>query len=130
MESLIDSDISENVDQLVLNEECISGLTLPDELKEYSTSRDKIDICSDANIRVTLQKVYKPDELVLVFFLTNQSKGNLPVTNVVTSLEPPSNLRTSIDSSSDNRFVDEEIKPLSSVSIFHNNNNNNNKIIL
>ncbi|XP_031567499.1 AP-4 complex subunit epsilon-like [Actinia tenebrosa] len=115
IESLIDSDISEDVNRLALNEESVSALTVPDELKDYPTSRDKIDLSSDANIRVTLQKVYKPDELVLVVFLTNQSKGNLPVTNVVTSLNPPSNLRASFDSSSDNRFVDEEIKPLSSV---------------
>lgn len=93
-----------------------ASLLVPEELQQYPCVEDKIELCSDANLRVFLQKVYKPDELVLVLFLTNQSQGNSSITDIVTSLEPPSNLRAMFDSTNDNRFVDAELEPLSSVS--------------
>lgn len=115
-EHLLDTDIAEIVPSLNTDESSAASLMLPESLQEYPCAPEKIELCCDANLRVVLQKVYKPDELVLVVFLTNQSQGNLPITNLVTVFEPPSNLKASFDSTNDNRFVDAELGPLSSVS--------------
>ena len=50
------------------------------------------DMCNDANLRVTLTKVLKPDQLVLVIFLTNQKQTE--ITGVNLSIELPSNMKT------------------------------------
>lgn len=49
------------------------------------------DVCHDANLRVSLTKVLKPDHLVVVIFLTNQKQSEQ--SEVTLSIEPPSNMK-------------------------------------
>ena len=55
----------------------------------YHTALLSQDISQDANLRVSLTKVLKPDQLVLVLFLTNQKQAD--VTGVSLTIEKPSN---------------------------------------
>ena len=49
------------------------------------------DVCQDANLRVSLTKVLKPDHLVVVIFLTNQKQNEQ--SEVTLAIEPPSNMK-------------------------------------
>lgn len=49
------------------------------------------DVCHDANLRVSLTKVLKPDHLVVVIFLTNQKQSEQ--SEVTLAIEPPSNMK-------------------------------------
>jgi len=53
------------------------------------------DVCYDSNVRVSLTKVLKPDQLVVVIFLTNQKQSQQ--SGVTLSIEPPSNMKVSTD---------------------------------
>ena len=70
---------------------------------------ESVELCSDSNLRVTLRKVWKPDELVLVVFLTNQNQAGAIIRDVISVLEPPSNLTGSFDSSLTNKLQDDLI---------------------
>lgn len=65
-------------------------------------------MCCDDSLRVTVTKVMKPKELVLVLFLTNQKQTNL--VDVVTSIgqDISSNLKATLTNPhSDNTFIDQ-----------------------
>ena len=49
------------------------------------------DICRDAILRVSVTKVLKPDQLVVVLFVTNQKQAE--VTGVSVTMEKPSNTK-------------------------------------
>ena len=49
------------------------------------------ELCHDPNLRVSTTKVVKPDQLVLVLYLTNQKQSKL--SGVTLSVEPPSNTK-------------------------------------
>ena len=66
------------------------------------------ELCCDDSLRVTVTKVMKPKELVLVLFLTNQKQTNLA--DVVTSIgqDISSNLKATLTNPhDDNTFVDQ-----------------------
>ena len=60
------------------------------------------ELCCDDALRVTVTKVMKPKELVLVLFLTNQKQANL--VDVVTSIgqDISSNLKATLTNPHDN----------------------------
>ena len=113
--SLLDSEITETPHNVAITSDSL--MTLPSGLETSPHSRETIELCSDSNLRVSLQKVWKADELVLVVFLTNQSQNNAPLTDVTCVLETPSNLLASFDSGSNNRLQDNCIEPAMSVSM-------------
>ena len=49
------------------------------------------ELCQDANVRVTLTKVFKDNQLVLVFFLTNQKQERLSGVSLVVT--PPTTMK-------------------------------------
>ena len=53
-------------------------------------------MCQDANLRLSLTKVLKPDQLVLVLLMTNQTQKDL--SNVSLTLETPSNMKATTPS--------------------------------
>ena len=85
--------------------------SLPGDLINFPHSAEVFELCFDSNLRVTLQKVWKPLELVLVLYFTNQNQANVPIHNVSSVLQPPSNLIGSFDSSSNSNLHDESIGP-------------------
>ena len=107
---LLDDDISEQLHRLELTG--TPSASLPEDLVNFSHSPEAVELCFDSNLRVTLQKVWKPLELVLVLYLTNQNQANVPIHDVSSVLEPPSNLIGSFDSSSSHKLQDETIGPL------------------
>jgi AP-4 complex subunit epsilon-1 len=71
----------------------LTSLKVPDEyssLPVVSGWHSK-DVCQDASLRLSVTKLVKPDQLVLVLFLTNQKQASL--TGVSLSLKPSSNLQ-------------------------------------
>ena len=64
------------------------------------------DVCRDSNIRVSLTKVLKPDQLVVVIFLTNQKQSEQ--SGVTLTIEPPSNMKVSVRQFTE---VDADLKP-------------------
>lgn len=107
---LLDKDITEQIHRLELTG--TPSASLPEDLVNFPHSPDALELCFDSNLRVTLQKVWKPLELVLVLYLTNQNQANAPISDVISVLEPPSNLIGSFDSSTSNRLQDDTIAPL------------------
>jgi len=64
------------------------------------------ELCCDDTLRVTVTKVIKPKELVLVLFLTNQKQTNL--VDVITSVNTSSNLEAKLTNPHDsNSFLDQ-----------------------
>ena len=112
---LLDEEITERIHQLELTGP--SSASLPEDLVHFTHSPEAVELCFDSNLRVTLQKVFKPLELVLVLYLTNQNQANAPIHDVSSVLEPPSNLIASFDSSTNNKLQDECIGPLEWVRI-------------
>ncbi|XP_078360431.1 uncharacterized protein LOC144644775 isoform X2 [Oculina patagonica] len=107
---LLDEDITEQIHRLELTG--TPSASLPEDLVNFPHSPEALELCFDSNLRVTLQKVWKPLELVLVLYLTNQNQANAPISDVISMLEPPSNLIGSFDSSTSNRLQDDTIGPL------------------
>ncbi|XP_067037313.1 AP-4 complex subunit epsilon-1-like isoform X2 [Acropora muricata] len=87
--------------------------SLSDDLVDFPHSQEALELCSDCNLRVTLQKVWKPGELVLVLYLTNQNQASASISDVISALEAPSNLIALFDSSAGNKFQNDNIGPLS-----------------
>lgn len=112
---LLDEEIAERIHRLELTGN--PSASLPEELVNFPHSPEAVELCFDSNLRVTLQKVWKPLELVLVIYLTNQNQANAPIHDVNSVLEPPSNLIASFDSSTSNKLQDESIGPLEWVRI-------------
>lgn len=106
---LLDEEISEH---LRLELKGTPSASLPGDLINFPHSAEVFELCFDSNLRVTLQKVWKPLELVLVLYFTNQNQANVPIHNVSSVLQPPSNLIGSFDSSSNSNLHDESIGPL------------------
>lgn len=103
----------ENTDQLpCLELKGIPSISLPEDLVHFPHSSEAVELSCDNNLRVTLRKVWKPNELVLVVFLTNQNQVNAPIHDVTSVFEPPSNLISSFDSLPSNKLQDEKIGPL------------------
>lgn len=107
---LLDEEITERIHQLELTGP--PSASLPEDLVHFPHSPEAVELCFDSNLRVTFQKVFKPLELVLVLYLTNQNQANAPIHDVSSVLEPPSNLIASFDSSTSNTLQDECIGPL------------------
>lgn len=112
---LLDEEITERIHQLELTGP--PSASLPEDLVHFPHSPEAGELCFDSNLRVTFQKVFKPLELVLVLYLTNQNQANAPIHDVSSVLEPPSNLIASFDSSTSNTLQDECIGPLEWVRI-------------
>lgn len=112
---MLDEDITERIHRLELTG--TPSASLPEDLVDFPHSPEAVELCFDSNLRVTLQKVFKPLELVLVLYLTNQNQANAPIHDVSSVLEPPSNLIGSFDSSTSNKLQDESIGPLEWVGI-------------
>ncbi|KAK2565272.1 AP-4 complex subunit epsilon-1 [Acropora cervicornis] len=87
--------------------------SLSDDLVGFPHSQEALELCSDSNLRVTLQKVWKPGELVLVLYLTNQNQASASISDVISALEAPSNLIALFDSSAGNKLQNDNIGPLS-----------------
>ncbi|XP_019622254.1 PREDICTED: AP-4 complex subunit epsilon-1-like [Branchiostoma belcheri] len=86
--------------------------TLPEDLMKFPHSVEHVELCSDEVVRLTLCKVWKPEEFVVVIFLTNHS-GNRAVTDVCVKLEPSSNFQCSIGGAETSCIVEEKIAPCS-----------------
>ena len=52
------------------------------------------EACRDVNVRVTLTKVFKPDELVVVIHVTNQNQASLSA--VTMTIDPPSVMKAEL----------------------------------
>ncbi|XP_015753041.1 PREDICTED: AP-4 complex subunit epsilon-1-like [Acropora digitifera] len=87
--------------------------SLSDDLVDFPHSHEALELCSDSNVRVTLQKVWKPGELVLVLYLTNQNQASASISDVISALEAPSNLIALFDSTAGNKLQNDNIGPLS-----------------
>ncbi|XP_022795045.1 AP-4 complex subunit epsilon-like [Stylophora pistillata] len=107
---LLDVEITEHLPRLELKG--TPSASLPEDLINFPHSAEVVELCFDSNVRVTLQKVWKPLELVLVLYITNQNQANAPIHDVSSVLQPPSNLIGSFDSSSSSNLHDESIGPL------------------
>ncbi|XP_068743857.1 uncharacterized protein [Montipora capricornis] len=81
-----------------------TSASLPDDLAHFPHSPEAFELCSDSNLRVTLQKVWKPQELELVLYLTNQNQSNASISDVCSTLDPPSNLVALFNCSSENNL--------------------------
>ena len=112
---MLDEEITERIHQLELTGP--PSASLPEDLVNFPHSAEAVELCFDSNLRVTLQKVFKPLELVFVLYLTNQNQANASIHDVSSVLEPPSNLIASFDSSTSNKLQDESIGPLEWVRI-------------
>ena len=108
--ALLDEEITEQIHRLELTG--TPSASLPEDLVNFPHSPEALELCFDSNLRVTLQKVWKPLELVLVLYLTNQNQANAPILDVSSVFEPPSNLIASFDSSTSNKLQDDTIEPL------------------
>ena len=64
---------------------------IPEDLLEYPRSATHVELCSDANLRLSLIYVYKPNELIILFVLTNQSTYS--ISDLTLTIQPPSNLK-------------------------------------
>ena len=84
-----------------------TSASLPDDLAHFPHSPEAFELCSDSNLRLTLQKVWKPQELELVLYLTNQNQSNASISDVCSTLDPPSNLVALFDCSSENKLQNE-----------------------
>jgi AP-4 complex subunit epsilon-1 len=88
-------EISEPQGSLALNllETPLTSLRVPEEYSQFPivAGWESKDVCQDANLRLCMTKLLKPDQLVLVLFLTNQKQASL--TGVSLSLKPSSNLQ-------------------------------------
>ena len=107
---LLDEEIADQIQCLELTG--TPTASLPEDLAEFPNSSEAVELCCDSNLRVTLQKVWKPSELVLVLYLTNQNQASVSIRDVSSVLEPPSNLIGSFDSSSSNKLQDDSIGAL------------------
>lgn len=107
--TLLDSEITDQIHRLELTG--TPSASLPEDLVDFPHSPEATELCCDSNLRVTLQKVWTPHELVLVFFLTNQNQASAPICDVSSVLEPPSNLIALFGSSPTNKFQDDSIEP-------------------
>ncbi|XP_001641922.2 AP-4 complex subunit epsilon-1 isoform X2 [Nematostella vectensis] len=112
--SLLDTEMSDRLQTLTVSAASASSGTIPDSLREFPHTRDAQELCCDSNLRVTVHKVYKPHELILLLCLTNQ--GQSKVTDIVSILEPPSNLHAVLESKAENRICDAVLETLDSVS--------------
>ena len=61
------------------------------------------EACRDVNIRMSLTKVFKSDELVVVIHVTNQNQSSLP--SVALTITPPSVMKTQLVSESNMETV-------------------------
>jgi len=107
---LLDEEITDQLQSLELTG--TPSASLPAELADFPHSSEAVELCCDSNLRVTLQKVWKPRELVLVLYLTNQNQAGAPIHDVISVLEPPSNLIGLFDFSSINNLQDDIIGAL------------------
>ena len=112
---MLDEEITERIHRLELTG--TPSASLPEDLVDFPHSPEAVELCFDSSLRVTLQKVWKPLELVLVLYLTNQNQANAPIHDVSSVLEPPSNLIACFDSLASNKIQDESIGPLEWVRI-------------
>ena len=71
---------------------------LPRDFEQYKNEGIHV-ICEDTNIKLSIQKVYTPSDLTIVFYLINQSAGILR--DVFLNLQPPSNTISIFDESND-----------------------------
>jgi len=78
---------------LTLFENPVGSVRVPSEYASYPVipGWDNKDVCHDSNVRVSLTKVLKPDQLVVVIFLTNQKQSQQ--SGVTLAVEPPSNMK-------------------------------------
>jgi len=113
---LLDEEITDQLQSLELTG--TPSASLPAELADFPHSSEAVELCCDSNLRVTLQKVWKPRELVLVLYLTNQNQAGAPIHDVISVLEPPSNLIGLFDFSSINNLQDDIIGALEWVRTF------------
>ncbi|XP_066270284.1 AP-4 complex subunit epsilon-1-like [Branchiostoma lanceolatum] len=86
--------------------------TLPEELMKLPHSVEHVELCGDEIVRLSLCKVWKPEEFVVVIFLTNHS-GNRVVTDVCVKLEPSSNFQCYIGGKEASCIVEDKIAPCS-----------------
>lgn len=94
-----------------------SFLSLPEDLSQFPYTREFAELCADNNLRVAVQKVWKPAELVLVFAFTNQSQNHTRITDICCVLQAPSNLKISFEPAADTKIYIELLEPLQSVCI-------------
>lgn len=71
-----------------------SPLNIPPEWSDCPRATERIQLCQDTSLRVTLLKVWKPDALGLVFSVTNPNPKET-VTGVNIKLDISSNLKVS-----------------------------------
>ncbi|XP_065884904.1 uncharacterized protein [Dysidea avara] len=86
----------------------LSELRIPAELEVFPVAPggSNLELCCDDTLRVTVTKVMKPKELILVLFLTNQKQVNL--VDVITSVNTSSNLEAKLTNPHDNNsFLDQ-----------------------
>ena len=110
MTPLLDEEITDHLQCLELTGN--PSASLPEDLADFPHSAEALELCYDSNLRVTLQKVWKPRQLVLIIYLANQNQASVAIHDVSSVLEPPSNLIGSFDSSSSNKLHDDSIGAL------------------
>ncbi|XP_035669970.1 AP-4 complex subunit epsilon-1-like isoform X1 [Branchiostoma floridae] len=86
--------------------------TLPECLMEFPHSVEHVELCGDEIVRLSLCKVWKPEEFVVVLFMTNHS-SNRVVADVCAKLEPSSNFQCYIGGTESSCIVEEKIAPCS-----------------
>ena len=81
--------------------------SLPADLKDNLHSEIQLT-CEDSNVKLSHQKVFLPDSLIIVLYVINQRPTTL--TDVLLFLQPPSNLSITIDGALDTTCSDELIE--------------------
>lgn len=109
----MDQDLEQNTNKIEISEETLPSL--PENLSEFTHTKKLVELCTDNNLRITVQKVWKPSELVLVLIFTNQSQNHTRITDVCCDLQAPSNLRSWCESAADANIFIELLEPLQSV---------------
>ncbi|XP_070546888.1 AP-4 complex subunit epsilon-1-like [Ptychodera flava] len=95
---LLDSDIDDNA----LSDGVTVTQTLPDGLDQYPHAKEHQELVSDSVVRVSSCKVWKPDVLAIVVFITNQNK--FAIQSMQFNVDVPSNLKVAINESECNTF--------------------------
>ncbi|XP_065066485.1 uncharacterized protein LOC135692305 [Rhopilema esculentum] len=81
--------------------------SLPEDLKDNLHSEIQVT-CEDSNLKLSQQKVFLPDSLIIVLYVMNQRPTALR--DVLLFLQPPSNLSITIDGALDTTCSDELIE--------------------